>query len=267
MSQLRPFGIELEYECGHRVIDHDKRLSFLQKAGLMATDGRAPPPREAHDVAAALAGAGYLARAVPRGNKQTALWRVFADPSGGIEVASSIQYDEGGLQRVREALPVLAGAGCTTAEGLGLHVHVAASDLRLREVKAVARLAAHLDPLLVGLLTPVRRETCEGGWVRDYLDGVEAARTLDGAIDAQPNRRYTWNIKSLRAYGTIELRLPGTTLDPDALELWARVAQGVVHEGRRLRVDPAADPLGTLLGLRAVRPVARWLMGTVRGAG
>ena len=264
----RTFGIELEYECGpERNIDVG--LGYSGRVALYRRQLDREPPQEADRLADLLQGAGLRAAATELTDTRRGAWRVHAEEAGGLEVNSPILRGEDGLQSAREAVRVLAAAGCRPADEYGLHVHVGAGDLRLHEVQGVLSAATYFDKALRALLPRDRAQSrFAAPTPPDALDAALRAKDWPGFFDAVgSSRNRVLNVNALRRHGTLELRCAPSTTDGDDLEGWVRIALALVERGRRVRfwpLDRNADPLTTLLGLPPVRPSRRWVLGRMR---
>jgi hypothetical protein len=172
------------------------------------------------------------------------------DPTGrGGEISSPILKGERGLEEIRKVLAVLREHGAKVNDTCGMHVHLEADDLSMKQIAAFGRSYFDNHDLIDWLVTPDRR-IAEEDSDDDYYINRLSERTIrrleqpgmskSGMYDG--DRYRTVNFNSFAKFGTIEVRQHQGTLSFTAAENWIRFCQGLMDAVTKLDAPLAKSP-------------------------
>ncbi len=223
-TTTRTFGVEIE--C-HR------------PAG-MTTEALAALVRERARVECYAEGYNHMTRAY---------WKIILDGSlgyaTGCEVVSPVLSGEEGIAELRRVMNALEGAGCKVRVDCGFHLHVGASDYKLRELRNIAKCFVKFENFFDHIMPASRRADANryvlsnrsryGGYTdlaaNAAMDAFARARSIPALISANQNSRYfKLNLVPLTKYGTIEFRQHSGTVNADKAENWVRLILSFVEQ-------------------------------------
>lgn len=191
-------------------------------------------------LAAAIRAAGVVAHEDGYHHVARGFWRVITDASlgydRGVEVVSPILRGPQGLEAMKTVMRAMEAFGCTVSVKCGFHVHVGCADLKVADVRRVAKCFAKFETVFDLIVPPSRRRDANqyvqsnrrraGGSYSD--DGanramalLDGARTMQDVIYAnQTSRYFKLNLMPLNTYGTIEFRHGAGTVDAEKAAAW-----------------------------------------------
>jgi hypothetical protein len=173
----------------------------------------------------------------------------YIDFSSGYEIVSPPLKGEEGLEQTRTVLRVLQTLGFEINHTCGLHLHLDAHDMSMRQIQAFAR-TWHENQELIDWLVNDRRRQKTLGYVRKltdaYVEQIESFTNRDDFENLE-QRYYTVNFASLAPehFGTIEVRQLEGTLSHVSFESWLRFSCALLDT-----VCAANNPLTKQIGIR-----------------
>lgn len=190
-------------------------------------------------------------------------WKLVPDGSlmNGLELVSPpLQWDVA-QDQVHTACAVLKELGCRSTSDCGLHVHHDVGDLRVSTARMLARnwdmCQSHSNRLVdpdrqygdwcQPLPPRVAREMCnfEGDQLQHFF-----------GIDGERYRPLNWT--SWHSYGTVEVRMHESTLDPDEILSWVAYTQSIIEASMSGQEIPAPTDFSDLVDHRlTIRQAAR----------
>lgn len=220
--------------------------------------------------------AGIQANALGYDHTTRPTWKLTTDQSlgyeDGVEVVSPILSGDAGLADAVKVADVLRAAGCTVNKSCGLHVHVYAGDLDLKQMKKLAINFVHSETAFDAIVPPSRRKdenqfiqsnrTAFGGsyeneGINKAIAAFEAARdmndlihkvsdvtttTLRGTLGQRNWRdggRYRkLNFLSMLNFKTVEFRQHAGTVEADKIANWVRLCVAFVERSMVSRPRP-----------------------------
>lgn len=191
------------------------------------------------------------------GEKSLAVWNVEFDSSCGWEVTTRIlENAEGMHELIRGCLAVERAAeelGLAVNWRTGLHLHIGWIGQQPYSLNRAIRLVRLFEPALATLVAPSR--------IIEYSDGqynvshpnrycrpissvfracdLEGDRRLDPGALGDDDRYVSFNVKPLRYYHTVEVRLHNGTLDPGKMLLWLSLWQQLLWSAEHGPTPPA----------------------------
>lgn len=188
----------------------------------------------------ALRNAGLIADFQTYNHITSPSWKITTDGSlgaGGCEVVSPVLQGAAGIIEARRAAEALRAAGFTVDRSCGFHVHIGASDLTAKHVKALLRRYASFEAEIDALMPPSRR-----GNANTFCRSVAAHAS---AVESRPDNedpamlarrlgdRYVkLNLQSLWRQGTVEFRHHSGTVEADKIESWIRFCLAFVDASK-----------------------------------
>jgi Putative amidoligase enzyme len=207
-----------------------------------------------------------------------------------VEVVSPVLTGEAGVQEAGRVVAAMHAFDCTVSVRCGLHVHIYAGDLTLKQMKALAIEFAHAETAFDAIMPPSRRRdlnqyvlsnrTAFGGTydgegincaidaynaatsVERLIETVASARPMAGNYDGSGTRFRKSNFEAFRKYHTVEFRQHSATTDPDKAMNWIRLCLAFVERSltasprKRTSTKPlkAPDQLAMLLKFLRLSP-------------
>ena len=220
-------------------------------------------------LAAAITAAGVRCHDQRYGHDVPTVWKVVTDASvrglNGFEVVSPILSGEAGLATVRVVMDAIKNAGGKVNKTCGLHVHVGADDLTVREFRNIAKNYLVFEDFF-DVIMPVSRRANNNQYIRslrsrfgDYSH-ASAARgmaaltdcaTIDSVIECVNGRRadsssryHKLNLTAFWRQRTIEFRQHSGTTDADKACNWIVLLLAFVEKSAVSKPRPRAA--GTL---------------------
>lgn len=219
----RTFGVEIEF-VGRRAA----AISALRDAGIEVYDSS-----YTHQV--------------------SSRWKVVPDGSvsNGAELVSPVLSGEEGLRQVKVAAKALREAGCTVNRSCGLHVHVGASDLSVKELAHVVDRYASHEAALDAVMPNSRRHNnntyCRsllGGYVNlDRLKNSTSVRDLESSMNHA--RYYKVNLMAYARQQTVEFRQHSGSLSGEKITNWVRFCVNFVEMSRFVSTTTTASGTAT----------------------
>lgn len=112
----------------------------------------------------------------------------------------------------------------------GVHVHVDASDLTVRQVRELVLAYDHIEFLLEASYDRVERGYCKRRSAQELLRIAREASTASSKEDLRKGDRYvTVNLQALDHHGTIEFRAMGPRYNYDHLIRWAMFCREMLN--------------------------------------
>lgn len=171
--------------------------------------------------------------------------------------------DAAGLENIRVAVDVLSQLGCTVNRTCGLHVHVDAGDLTVRDMKRVAKRYAAFETEIDRLHPESRRanQYCNrlngwASWPESDFDNAPAAEHWSDAVrtfvshlhrtgHGWSSRYHKVNLTSFLVHRTVEFRQHSGTVEPAKVLAWVRFCVAFV-ESSRYRPAAGTDGMGNV---------------------
>lgn len=216
----RAFGVELEFNRGGGSYDQQR------------------------DIVRAMVAAGHAAEVQGYNHVTPTCWKMITDATvTGGEFVSPILTGEAGLNAMRDAVRAIKGNGGAAGRSQGLHVH---HDIRDHDAADMRRLVRNLRFAERAMLAYVPRYRYDGSgscranvvpshqWAQ-YEQSVADGHLLPanrGQRRGVWNRYVSTNFNPTLAYGTVELRALGNTLNPVKVRTWIRVGQALIAFGK-----------------------------------
>lgn len=145
---------------------------------------------------------------------------------------------DAGIALLRDCMSALKAAGATVPTSTGMHVHVDANDLTTAQMIALCDLWERAQTAVLSIVPRGRRNGrwCAQNSPRDLAAVRDALRS--GALRAQGGRcpvtRYLHlNLDAFRAYGTVEFRSHGGTLNGKKAAAWVALCVALVESVAR----------------------------------
>ena len=201
-------------------------------------------------------------------------WKIVPDGSvrDGFEVVSPILRGQRGVSEVMTVVTALDDAGGRVDRRCGLHVHLDGSGLELEQMRSVIRRYARYENEIDAFMPPSRRgdgnQYCHS--MRPFVEqeSFTRARSVRQLVQAQPDRYYKVNLKSLEVHRTLEFRQHSGTLNAMKIQNWLTFIDAFVRESCRLASlrEEEAPPVVTLPTLQPkLANLARMLLESPDG--
>jgi len=227
LGNRRKFGIEIEFYGA----DRDTVWAAVRAAGLEIRSG---------------------------GGHSMTDWTLKSDCSihntggtDGLELVSPPLSGDDGIEQVRKALAALASVGARINRTCGLHVHHEARDLGANGIARLVRSWFEHQRLIDWLVQPSRRGDADNtychAWRENLVVAVEQAARR-GEVFTGAGRYTALNLCSFPAYGTVEVRQHGGTLDFIKIEAWIKLGQAL-FDAVAQSPGAALTPAGGLRGM------------------
>lgn len=165
-------------------------------------------------------------------------WRLEHDGSlrnSGMEFISPPLTSAALVEQIEMLWPDIENGPYRTGVRTGIHVHVNAQEMTLREVKAVVALYCLVEPLLFGYCGPAREHNnyCVPLYLApDEVEKLAALRNLDNAVDfCKYSALY---LGPLARFGTIEFRQAPTFRLQSQVSQWLRMIEALVEKALEL---------------------------------
>ena len=190
----------------------------------------------------------------------------------GFEVVSPILRGQRGVSEVMTVVTALDDAGGRVDRRCGLHVHLDGSGLELEQMRSVIRRYARYENEIDAFMPPSRRgdgnQYCHS--MRPFVEqeSFTRARSVRQLVQAQPDRYYKVNLKSLEVHRTLEFRQHSGTLNAMKIQNWLTFIDAFVRESCRLAslLEEEAPPVVTLPTLQPkLANLARMLLESPDG--
>lgn len=168
-------------------------------------------------------------------------------PRHGLELVSPILSGTDGIEQIKKACRVLANMGAATNESTGLHIHLGAQNLTMKQLRNFISFYTRFEGAIDQMMAPSRRsgrnQYCGTLSTLDrysYTDDfyryprraediaqrmklVAAAQTHRDLVDLLPSRYYKVNTHALQKHGTIEVRHHQGTVNADKIIGWVKM--------------------------------------------
>ena len=223
LNEMRRFGVEVEFFSPH---SREELASKMYQAGI-----------EVHCV-------GYT-------NRDTNLWRLKPDSSltavrrNGtyyypMELVTPILHGEEDMQTLKKIVAIINEDGYVDRQ-TGLHVHVDVGSASVEELRRFCYYAGKYERAINKILPRSRRES---RWARNHLDesapltafhnqlnerGDKEGLLQHRAFNGSGTRYMKWNFDNYWRTGTVENRAHSGTTDPEKVENWVRLVQGIIE--------------------------------------
>lgn len=189
-----------------------------------------------------------------------ATWRVKEDGSvctdegsyeGGYEIVSPPLSGPEGVEQVHKVLRVLREKGFAVNNTCGLHIHLEARDLSVKQIAAFVRAWHDNQELINWFVLDGRRNDRETEYcspISKYLlEQIESASTKRTLAWTCEERYYSVNLSPLTSFGTIEIRQHHGTLSSTEFESWLRFSIGIIDT-----ICSKGESLGKRVGVRSL---------------
>lgn len=115
-------------------------------------------------------------------------------------------------------------------ESAGVHVHVEASDLTVRQIRELVLAYDHVERFVEASYDRVYRGYCKRRSASEVLEIARRARSVDHVESLYKGDRYvTLNLQALDDRGTVEFRAMGPKYNYDHLIRWAMFCREMVN--------------------------------------
>jgi biotin operon repressor len=169
-----------------------------------------------------------------------AWWKIVPDGSirDGFEVVSPVLRGQRGVTDVMTVVTALDDAGGRVDRRCGLHVHLDGNGFDVEQVRSVIRRYAKYEDEIDTFMPPSRRGNdnryCRS--IRPFVeqDAFIRAGNVRELVQAQPDRYFKVNLKSLEIHRTLEFRQHSGTLNVMKVRNWLAFIDGFVRESCRL---------------------------------
>ncbi len=167
-------------------------------------------------------------------------WKIVPDGSvrDGFEVVSPILRGQRGVSEAMTVATALDDAGGCVDRRCGLHVHLDSSGLEFAQLRNIIRRYACYEQEIDAFMPPSRRgnenQYCHS--LRPFVEqeSFRRATNLRQLVQAQPDRYYKVNLKSLEVHRTLEFRQHSGTLNAMKIQNWLNFIDAFVRESCRL---------------------------------
>lgn len=170
-------------------------------------------------------------------------WKIVSDASlrglpDAFELVSPVLQGQAGLDAVAKAGEVLVLLGAKVNKACGLHVHVDARDLTVKQVGNVCKMFGKYENCFDQLVPASRRNN-------RFCDSILGGRTIEqlfAACDSSKtvaelrsnvnsfSRYRKLNLESLERHGTVEFRQHSGTVEAAKMVEWVKLVTGFVVE-------------------------------------
>lgn len=171
----------------------------------------------------------------------TGMWKMVTDAtvSGGEFVSPILRTNRDGFHQMREALRAVKAQGGVAGESQGMHIHHDVRDFTQDDMR---RLVANLRQAEVAMLAYVPayrydgRGSCRAVRINERHWNLLERAALDGSLSPARggNRGGCWeryvsfNFNATLAYGSVEFRALGNTLNPVKIKTWVMVGAALI---------------------------------------
>lgn len=251
----RTFGVEIECNLPAGVSRGDLALR-LRRAGIVAHAFR------------------YDHETRP-GWKLTTDGSLTGDPDDSTEVVSPVLSGEAGMAELAKVADILRDAGCAVDKKCGLHVHVFAGDLDLKQMKKLAINFVHSETAFDAIVPPSRRKdsnvfirsnrtgfggSYENEGINKAIAAFEACNTMadliakvsavsdrvqhvanwraDSTSGNQPSRYRKLNFLPMLRFKTVEFRQHAGTVESEKITNWVQLCVAFVERSMVSRPRP-----------------------------
>jgi len=217
--------------------------------------------------AAAINATGLVARVESYNHARRTWWKVTTDSSvkevrngvtvSGCEVVSPVLAGSEGLAQVEKVCKALEAAGARVNKTCGMHVHVGAGDLTVKQIATAVKLWVKHEDRVNQLISPSRRGYDATGYQPSYfcrdnlytLTGgvhqadwtqvfarIDRCRTIDQLCDlfggqyGGETRYHKLNLVSYFRHSTIEVRCHQGTVNAEKACQWIKFCLGLVDQ-------------------------------------
>lgn len=160
--------------------------------------------------------------------------------SGGEFISPPLPATDEGYAQIAAALEAVRDAGGRPGSNQGMHVHHDVTDLRTPAIRRLIDTLRAWQGAIMAAVPPSRYDGANsyGGYLLDRYEWDSLRRLADdGALEwnGQSGRRgrvdryRSFNFDATMAYGTVEFRGLGNTLNTRKVITWARVTGAVVQ--------------------------------------
>ena len=179
------------------------------------------------------------------------------EPARGLEIVSPPLTGEEGFRQVEVVCEVLDRLGCKVNRKCGLHVHIEASDLSLKEMRNVC-VAWAQNEHIIDSIVPNSRKGRNNSYCNSILSAnrtnnyecnalmhkIQCVRSKQRLVKVMcPNGRfYKLNLKALARHGTLEFRYHSGTMDAKKINQHIRFCAGFVTQYKRIDCRNAESP-------------------------
>ena len=169
-----------------------------------------------------------------RGHACPDAWKITRDGSvqgnDGFELVSPVLKGQDGLQALEKACRALKSCNAKINKTCGLHVHLGADDLKLKDFRNLIANYARLETQIDAFMPESRRE-CNNR----YIQSLNAGRTLDKTLALikagrnlkaiqksafGQNRYFKLNTQAFWVHKTVEFRHHSGTIEFDKIAKW-----------------------------------------------
>jgi hypothetical protein len=216
------------------------------------------------DVATALRAAGIAAQVETYNHNVSTGWKLVTDGSlagldRAFELVSPVLEGAEGVAQVAKVGEVLKALGAKVNKQCGLHVHVDARTLNVKQVGNVVKMFAKYEANFDALMPASRRDNrfCKSVLVRGNIDStfdaVDRATTIDTLRREvnQYDRYRKLNLESLVRHGTIEFRQHAGTVEGEKMVEWVKLVTAFVTDAANAKAirKTGAGNMDNLIGL------------------
>lgn len=136
-----------------------------------------------------------------------------------IEIVTPVLKGSIGFKMLHHVCDCLIRANAKIDIRCGLHIHVDASEMSLRQIIAIISEYKKEEDVIDCRMKPERRNQCKyAKSLREY--DFAHIRTLDQLLVMMPDRNCKVNVQSLRKYGTLEFRQHHGSVCYDEIRSW-----------------------------------------------
>ena len=181
-------------------------------------------------------------------HRTTPQWKIVTDASlrgagRGLELVSPILKGKQGREELMQVMAVLNTAPVKINKSCGLHIHLGAENLRMKDLRTL--FVHYYDhERLIDEMLPVSRREDNNIYCRstgDITNILRQARTVRGALN-MANRdfgiRYRkLNLMSYERHGTVEFRQHSGTTEATKILAWLDFAMAMVRIARYVEDD------------------------------
>lgn len=201
-------------------------------------------------------------------------WNMTTDStvSGGEIVSPVMDGSDHSINEVIEVIRAVKASGGTTGPNVGMHVHLDCTPLDVPTLNDLAANLMHLEPFLQAYVPKHRydrstdrsaRAMSPSEWdsVLQWIEflprnwAAQLARNSRGGGICPVERYVGINWNSLLAFGTVEIRLLGHTLNTVKVRTWLYTLQAIMQGTRAGGVIDRADILSWLQDVGGLDPV------------
>lgn len=177
----------------------------------------------------------------------TSHWKIVTDASVtstgtgrtvGLEIVSPVLCGLDGIVQLQKVCEALNKAGAKVDRTCGLHIHLDARDLELKDWKNIIIFYYNYQDAIDMLLPKSRRGTRNSYCKRrseSELRDIQKAKTIDGLMSATWDRYKGVNTQSYLRHGTIEFRQHSGTIEFEKIVEWLQFCLAVINKCKSLK--------------------------------